>query len=333
MLNKIRSKYIIKAIASNLNTRLYLDLFKYNKKLKKKLEITKKDFKIYNQIEIDIIPIELEKERKNTIVNYFFDEKAYYHLFLDDKELKRRNYFKKKDNAKKIKVIIDMEIKSLKRLFDGCRYIKEINFVKFNRKNILDMSYMFRDCENLININLNNFKTCNVVRMNHMFANSFFLNQLNVSSFDTSHVETMEFMFYSCCRLQKLDLSNFNTSKVTNMSQMFYSCTILKDLNVSNFNTSKVNEMSYMFYCCTNMTSLDLSNFNTGHVYIMTNMFSYCYSLINLDISNFYIDDNTDVKDMFLSCKEDLIEKVKSQNARLKANAFQCKKTKNNYLF
>ena len=68
MLNKIRSKYIIKTIALNLNERLYLELFKYNKKLKKKLEITKKDFRIYNQIEIDIIPIELEKGNKNTIV-------------------------------------------------------------------------------------------------------------------------------------------------------------------------------------------------------------------------------------------------------------------------
>jgi hypothetical protein len=54
MLNKIRSKYIIKAIAVNLNPRLYLELFKYNKKLKKSLELTKKDYKLYNQIEIDI---------------------------------------------------------------------------------------------------------------------------------------------------------------------------------------------------------------------------------------------------------------------------------------
>ena len=77
MLNKIRSKFIIKAITLNLSTKLYLEIFKYNKKLKKKLELSKKDYKIYNQIEIDIIPIELDTERKNTIVNYFSDEKSY----------------------------------------------------------------------------------------------------------------------------------------------------------------------------------------------------------------------------------------------------------------
>ena len=170
MLNKIRSKFIIKAITLNLSTKLYLEIFKYNKKLKKKLELSKKDYKIYNQIEIDIIPIELDTERKNTIVNYFYDEKSYYHIFIDDKELKKRNYFKKKENVQKIKVIIDMEIKSLKRLFDGCKYIKEINFVKFNRNNIFDMSYMFRGCQNLIKINLSKLKTRNVIRMNYMFA-------------------------------------------------------------------------------------------------------------------------------------------------------------------
>ena len=150
MIKKIRSKYILKAIASNLSTRLYLELFKYNKKLKRRLELSKKDYKSYNQIEIDIIPLQLEKRGKCTIVNYYYDEIPFYHIYLDDKELKKRNYFKKKDNAKKIKVLIDMEIKSLKRLFSGCNYIKEINFVKFNRNNILDMSYMLQGCENLI---------------------------------------------------------------------------------------------------------------------------------------------------------------------------------------
>ena len=139
MLHKIRSNYILRHISSYLNPKIYLLLYKYNKKLKKKLELTKKDFKAYNQIEIEIIPTELIKDKKNTIINYFVEEKEYYHLFIDDKELKRRNYFKRKENVKKIKVLIDMEIKSLMRLFLGCKYIKEINFVKFNRNNIENM--------------------------------------------------------------------------------------------------------------------------------------------------------------------------------------------------
>ena len=126
MLHKIRSNYILKNIASYLNPRYYLLLYKYNKKLQKKLELTKKDYKAYNQIEIEITPTDLIKNNKNTIINYYYDEKAYYHLFIDDKELKKRNYFRKKENVKKIKVIIDFEIKSLKRLFHDCKYIKEI---------------------------------------------------------------------------------------------------------------------------------------------------------------------------------------------------------------
>ena len=64
MLHKIRSNYILKHITSYLNPKIYLLLYKYNKKLQKKLELTKKDFKAYNQIEIEIIPTELIKDKK-----------------------------------------------------------------------------------------------------------------------------------------------------------------------------------------------------------------------------------------------------------------------------
>ena len=154
MLNKIRSKYILKNIASYINPRIYLLLYKYNKKLQKKLELSKKDFRAYNQIEIEIIPSDVINDRKNTIINYFAEDKAYYHIFVDDKEKKRRNYFRKKENVKKIKVLIDFEIKSLKRLFHGCNYIKEINFVKFNRNDIENMSLMFCDCRHLTTVNI-----------------------------------------------------------------------------------------------------------------------------------------------------------------------------------
>ena len=256
MLNKIRSKYILKNITSYLNPRIYLLLYKYNKNLQKKFELTKKDYKEYNQIEIEIIPTESIKEGKNTIIHYFNDEKQYYHIFIDDKELNKRNYFRKKENVKKIKVLIDFEINSLKRLFHGCEYIKEINFVKFNRNNIIDMNFLFCDCFNLININLSKKQ-----RMDEMFEG---------------------------CVLFDLDLSNFNTSNVTNMNKMFFGCYNLKNLNISNFNTSKVNEMSHMFFYCSHLISLDVSSFNTSHVFTMEYMFGLCMSLIDLNIANFY---------------------------------------------
>ena len=67
MLNKIRSKYVLKNIASYINPRIYLLLYKYNKKLQKKLELSKKDFRAYNQIEIEITPKDVINDGKNTI--------------------------------------------------------------------------------------------------------------------------------------------------------------------------------------------------------------------------------------------------------------------------
>ena len=321
MLHKIRSNYILRHISSYLNPKIYLLLYKYNKKLKKKLELTKKDFKAYNQIEIEIIPTELIKDKKNTIINYFVEEKEYYHLFIDDKELKRRNYFKRKENVKKIKVLIDMEIKSLMRLFLGCKYIKEINFVKFNRNNIENMNYLFCDCSNLININLSKMRTDNVKSMKSMFANCNNLKELNLSNFNTSKVERMDEMF-SGCGVLDLDLSSFNTSNVTDMQRMFFGCCQLINLNISSFNTSKVNEMSYMFCNCVKLKSLNVSSFITVRVFTMIYMFGYCYSLTDLDISNFYIDDNTYVKNMFSRCSIALKYKIKSQKNKLKSEAF-----------
>ena len=79
MLNKINSKYILQTIISCLSSRNILLIFKNNKNLQKSLEITKNDYIKYNQIEIDIIPIEFEKStNKEVIINYLSKEKAYY---------------------------------------------------------------------------------------------------------------------------------------------------------------------------------------------------------------------------------------------------------------
>ena len=156
MLNKINSKYILQNIISYLSSKKILLICKNNNNLQKRLEISKNDYIKYNQIEIDIIPVEFEKNvNKQAIINYLSVEKAYYHIFINDKEVKRRNYLKKNNFSKKIKIVIQKEIKSLKRLFYNCKYIKEVNFVKFNRIDILDMSYMFYHCENLETIYCN----------------------------------------------------------------------------------------------------------------------------------------------------------------------------------
>ena len=61
MLNKINSKYILQNIISYLSSKKILLICKNNNNLQKRLEISKNDYIKYNQIEIDIIPVEFEK--------------------------------------------------------------------------------------------------------------------------------------------------------------------------------------------------------------------------------------------------------------------------------
>ena len=69
----------------------------------------------------------------------------------------------------KIRIIIDYQIKSFKNLFKYCKCIEYINFIKFNRNNITNMSSMFNECSLLKELNITNFNTNNVINMRYMF--------------------------------------------------------------------------------------------------------------------------------------------------------------------
>ena len=91
------------------------------------------------------------------------DEKYYHIYFNDNKEEIKRNKINKEDKVRKIKIIIDSEIKSFYYLFYWCKCIESINFKKFFRKNITNMNSMFYGCSSLKELNLNNFNTNNVI--------------------------------------------------------------------------------------------------------------------------------------------------------------------------
>ena len=137
--DRIRSKYILKTVFDNLKQNKFLEMIRYNKEIRSKLDISINDFKECLQIEIEIIPI----LNKNTNFIYISNKnnKGYYHIYLDNnqKEIKRVN-IKAKDNAKKITVKIDYEIKSLYELFKDCKNIEKINVIKWNRKDINDLN-------------------------------------------------------------------------------------------------------------------------------------------------------------------------------------------------
>ena len=233
MLNKIRSAYILKKIFKNIEPILFLNVIRYSKKLQKKLEITKGNYHYYDLIiKIELIPQNLDT--KNIFINLKENEKNFYQIYLDGKKVKR-NYFTNKENISKVKIIINNEIESLKELFANCFCIKEINFIKFNKKDIIDMSKMFYYCTNLIKINFNEFNTSNVTNMSNMFTGCLSLKKIEFSKFDTSNVKDMSYMFYKCESLKKVDLSKLDTNKVDTIIGLFSDCISLQFIDITNF--------------------------------------------------------------------------------------------------
>jgi len=264
ILDKIKSEYILKNIFENLSLRKTLEIIRYNKNLQNKLNKDIKSYKEYLKIEIELI---LSENSSGKFIN--LDDISHCHIFFDDnKEDMKKTYAKKSDKVTKIKLILDYEIKTLYKLFKECRTIKKINFKKFNRKDIYNISYIFYNCSSLEEINLSNLNNNNFTDLIGMFYGCSSLKELNLKNFNTINAYYMSSMFYNCSSLEKINLDNFNTSNVVGMSKMFYNCKSLEELNISNFNTSKVIDMSYMFYNCYSLKELNLNNFNTSKIKI-----------------------------------------------------------------
>ena len=240
MLNGIKSNYILRNVFNNLYLKICLKIIKNNNKLKQRLDISLKDYiKTHYEIEIEIIPIEKENlpKEENIFINYNKEDISYFHIYLNNnysKEIKR-NYITKKENANKIRIIIEEKIKSFKDLFKRCYCIKEFSFTKFYRSDIYDMSYLFCGCSSLTKLNLSKLDTRNVINMSGMFWGCSLLKECNLSSFNTLNVTNMHCLFNLCSSLKQINLMNFNTEKVTDMSNMFESCESLEKINLFNF--------------------------------------------------------------------------------------------------
>ena len=222
----LKNDYFLQNVFNNLIKKKSLDIIKYNKNMKYRINISIKDYKEYSEIYSSIeIEIKLEKNIYGEFININEEDEKYYHIYFnnDKKEIKR-NYSNKNENVEKIKIIIDYQIKSFERLFEYCDFIEYIYFKKFYRNNITDMTSMFYGCSSLKELNLSNFNTNNVNNMYGMFRGCSSLKELNLSNFNTNNVTDMGSMFEGCSSLKELNLSNFNTNNVTNMFAMFFGC-------------------------------------------------------------------------------------------------------------
>ena len=244
----IKSNYILLKILKNISKRKYLDIIRYNKAIKKRININVEDYEKCSLIEIEIIPV---KNKYGLFINIKKEEEKYYHIYFDNnKEEIKRNYLKENEQIKIIKIIIDYQVKSFEDLFDSCGCVESIYFKKFYRNNIDNMRFMFLGCLLLKEINLSNFKTNNVTNMGDMFSRCSSLKRLNISNFNTNNVTNMRFMFHECSSLEELNISNFNTNNVTDMSYMFSGCCSLKELNISNLIINNLTNINGMFSKC-----------------------------------------------------------------------------------
>ena len=220
---KIRSKYILKQIFDNLKQIKLLQMIRYNKNIKNKLNINKNHYFIeYSKVIVELFPME---HQFGNFININDKYKSHYHIYFNDNNEEREKYsIESNENVSKINIIIDLEVKSLSKLFKNCECLGIINFIRFNRTDFKDMSNMFNGCKTLKKINLSKFNTNNVSNMGGMFNECSSLVELDLSNFNTINAKNMNRMFRKCSSLYELNISNFNTNNVTDMGQMFYSC-------------------------------------------------------------------------------------------------------------
>ena len=239
MLNNIKSKYIFGIIIKNyVAKRKYYLLFQHNKNFQKKLDLNLEDYKdlhkkIFLTIELELIPC---KQLKPDIKHYFIrtrENKSYYHIYFNNDSIETdRNYLTNFDKVAKIKIKIDMDLKS--EIFYGCSSLDKLDIKLFKTSNVTKMNWMFCLCESLTELDIINFDTSNVIEMMNLFSGCLRLRKINLN-FNTENVINMRNMFFKCQSLKQIDVSNFNLSKVQNMNEMFFGCSSLNDLNIDNF--------------------------------------------------------------------------------------------------
>ena len=299
-LENIKSKYILEKLFTIVQRKTELDIVKYNKIIKNKIDININDYKEfsekYSSIEIEIKPIYNKYGKFINIKNQ--GDLKYFHIYFDNnKEEIKRNHLDKNENIKKIKIILEHQVKSFEDLFRDCECIESIYFKKFCRNNIKNMEGMFYNCSSL--------------------------KELNLSNFNTNNVNNMRYMFFKCSSLKKLNLSNFNTNNVTALKEMFWGCSSLEEVNLNSFNTNKVKSFYRMFEGCSSLKALNLSNFNADKVTNMYGMFSNCWSLKDLILFDDNSENIIDMEGMFNGCLDKLTSKIKNKYKYIKEEAFK----------
>ena len=137
-IKNLKSDYFLQKICDYLQSKKSLEIFKYNKKIQKRLNININNYKeyseIYSSIEIELIPV---KNSKGRFINIPENEEEYFHIYFNERKDEIKDNVLAYDNkVSRIKIIIDYQVKSFEDLFRYCGNIEYISFKKFYRNNI-----------------------------------------------------------------------------------------------------------------------------------------------------------------------------------------------------
>ena len=159
-LKNVKSDYFIQKFFGYMTERKSLETIRYNKSIQKRMHISINHYKTFSEtktsLELDIIPM---KGECGKFINIKEEDKKYFHIYFNDnkKEEIKNTSLNEDDNVSKISIIIDYQIKSFSGLFFNCKCIESIEFKKFYRNNVTDMSEMFRGCSSLKLLRFNSF--------------------------------------------------------------------------------------------------------------------------------------------------------------------------------
>ena len=135
-LKNIKSDYILRKLFDIIKKNKSLAILKCNKTLQRRLNININDYKeycqLYSSIEVELKLDENKDNKNHRFINIPDKSKEYYHIYFDNSnEGIKRNYLKGKEKVNIIRIIINHQVKSFKKLFCDCECIRAISLINF----------------------------------------------------------------------------------------------------------------------------------------------------------------------------------------------------------
>ena len=113
-LKNIKSDYFLMKVFNNLKKKNSLEMAKYNKKIKERLNLNINNYKeyceTYSSIEIELVPV---KDKFGKFININDKNSLYFHIYFNhNKEEIKGNYLKVNEKVNKINIIIGYKVES-----------------------------------------------------------------------------------------------------------------------------------------------------------------------------------------------------------------------------